>query len=64
MAWEIAFAVAATAMSAKASMDASKAAMREAAIRQKQFNRQMKEGQLSALIAHNNRVATAIIYCN
>ena len=57
MALAVALAVASTLMSAKASMDASKAAMREAAIRQKQFDRQMKEGQLSALIAHNNRVA-------
>ena len=55
--WAVAFAVASTVMSAKASMDASKAAMKEAAIRQKQFDRQLKEGQLSALIAHNNRVA-------
>ena len=57
MALAVALAVASTLMSAKASMDASKAAMREAAIRQKQFDRQMKEGQLSAIIAHNNRVA-------
>ena len=52
--WAVAFAVASTVMSAKASMDASKAAMKEAAIRQKQFDRQLKEGQLSASVSYTH----------
>ena len=57
-------AIASALMSAQASKSAGKAAMREAAIRQRQFDAQLKEGQLSSLMQHNQRVAALQSFIN